>query len=297
MKFKKIVAVDYTGIEEFVGDKLKELCDEIVLYNDIPDSDDEIVKRMKDADCMLVSWNTKISEKVITSLSKLKYIGMCCTLYDEKSANVDVMTARRRNIYVIGVSHYGDKGVIEYIFSELIRLFKGTGTIMFRNEQIELEDIKLGIIGLGTVGNMVAEAADFFGMKIFYNNRHEKEHCKYTYLSKEQLLKQCDIISVHLPRNTVVLGEEEFKTMGGGKVLINTGLSPCFEEQAFFRWIDDKENFAIFDGVSATGDFRKKCSRYSNIIMTPVVTGFTKNARRRLAMKVVANITEFLNCN
>ena len=295
MKFNKIVSVDNTGIDEFVHDDLQSFCEELIMYKDFPKDEKEVVERAKNAEAILVSWNTPITANIIKRLPQLKYIGMCCSLYDESSSNVDIIQAKKQGIVVKGVMNYGDDGVVEYIFSELIRLFKGIGNIQFREEQIELKEIKLGIIGLGTVGNMVADTAKFFEMDVYYHNRRKREDTKYTYLSLKEILNSCDIISTHLPRNSVVMGEEEFKELGNGKILINTGLSPSFDEHAFEKWIKCKSNFAIFDGVSANESFREKYKDYSNIIMTSVVTGFTKNARKRLAHKAVDNLRLFLS--
>lgn len=295
MKFNKIVSVDNTGIDEFVHDQLQSFCDELIMYKDFPKDEEEILERAKNADAILVSWNTPITANIIKRLPTLKYIGMCCSLYDESSSNVDIVQAKKQGIVVKGVMNYGDDGVVEYIFSELIRLFKGIGESQFREEQIELKEIKLGVIGLGTVGKMVADTANFFEMDVSYHNRRKREDVIYNYLSLKEILNNCDIISTHLPRNSVVIGEEEFKELGNGKVLINTGLSPSFDEQAFEKWIQCKENFAIFDGVSANEGFRQKYKNHSNVIMTSVVTGFTKNARKRLANKAVDNLKSFLS--
>ncbi|QSX06526.1 dihydrofolate reductase [Sedimentibacter sp. zth1] len=291
MKFNKIVAVDYTGIDEFVHDELVSLCDELIMYDDFPTNENEIIKRCKDAECILVSWNTKITKNIIKNLPELKYIGMCCSLYDEQSANVDIKQARKQNIIVKGVINYGDNGVVEFIYSELIRLFKGLGEHQYKPEQIELEDINLGIIGLGTVGKMVADTGNFFNMNISYHSRNIK-NVDYKYFSMEKLLKNSDVISTHLPRNIVCLGKNEFELFGDGKVLINTGLCPSFEIEAFEKWIENKHNFAILDIVSLTDDLIEKYGQYNNIIISSKCTGFTKNARRRLAKKVINNIED-----
>lgn len=294
MKFKKIVSVDYTGIDEFVHEQLESLCEELVNYDDFPTSEDEIVTRAKDADVILVSWNTPITANIIKRLPSLKYIGMCCSLYDEKSSNVDIMQSKKQGIIVKGVKDYGDEGVVEYFYSELIRLFKGLGGVQFREEQIELGGIKLGVIGLGTVGKMVADAGKFFSMDIYYHNRNKREDVDYTYLPLDNLLKTCDVITTNLPRNTVVMGDKEFSSLGNGKVFVNTGLLPSFDLDAFDKWITNENNFAIFDSVSITEEFRAKYENYPNVITNKTVAGFTRNARKRLAHKVIDNLEDVL---
>lgn len=291
--FNKIVAVDYTGIEEFVLEELNQLGNEVVMYNDFPTSEEEIILRAKDADALLVSWNTKITKNIIDQLSGLKYIGMCCTLFDAKSANVDIISAQAKNIPVKGVKDYGDEGVVEFIYSELIQLIKGLGSVQYKEEQIELGGLKLGIIGMGTLGKMVADAGHFFGMEVMYYNRTKKD-VAYEYLELDQLLETCDIISMHLPRNAMVLNKEHFKLFGSNKILINTGLTPPFHTEDFISWLSN-DNFAIFDMVSLNAELKEMLSHHPNIITSNKVSGFTKNARKRLAHKVIDNLKEVLD--
>lgn len=294
MKFRKIVSIDYTGIDDFVHEKLKSLCDKLVIYNDFPKSEDEIIIRAKDADVILVSWNTPVTANIIKKLPSLKYIGMCCSLYDEKSSNVDIIQSKKQDIIVKGVKNYGDEGVVEYFYSELIRLFKGLGDVQFKDEQIELGGIKLGVIGLGTLGKMIADTGKFFSMDIYYHNRNRRDDVDYIYLPLDELLKTCDVITTHLPRNTIVMGEKEFSALGNGKVFVNTGLLPSFELHAFDKWIKTENNFAIFDADSITEEFIVKYKDYPNVIINKAVSGFTRNARKRLAHKVIANLEDVL---
>ena len=123
--FEKIVVVDSTGLNTWGVERLKELGKEVVFYTGIPETDEEIVNRIGDADCVLVSYNTQIRRNVIEACPNIKYIGMCCTLYSESSANVDIAAARERGITVLGIRDYGDEGVVEYVISELVRLLHG----------------------------------------------------------------------------------------------------------------------------------------------------------------------------
>ncbi len=84
MEFSKIVCIDKTGLESWAIKELKKYSIKpIEVFDDYPENDNEIINRIKDADCVLVSWNTQISKKVIENCKQLKYIGMCCSLYDE----------------------------------------------------------------------------------------------------------------------------------------------------------------------------------------------------------------------
>jgi lactate dehydrogenase-like 2-hydroxyacid dehydrogenase len=298
MKFNKIVCIDKTGLEPWAVEELKKYSKKpIEVFDDYPQNDNEIIQRIKDADCVLVSWNTQIGKEVIERCNQVKYIGMCCSLYDENSANVDIKTARVNNIEVRGVRDYGDEGVVEFIISELIRLLKGLGEYQWRNEPVELMQRKIGIIGMGTTGRMLAKRASAFGMKVYYFSRNRKldiEKEGIDYLSLNELLKRTEIISIHLPKNTMILEKNEFSLFGNGKILINTSLGTPFQVPAFLEWIQRKENFAIYDEDGA-GSYKKEFEKYPNIILSKKVAGWTKEARQRLSSKVLQNIEEFLN--
>ncbi|MEG0249353.1 MAG: NAD(P)-dependent oxidoreductase [Peptostreptococcus sp.] len=298
MKFKKIVCVDNTGLENWAIKKLgKYSAEDVEIFKDYPENDDEIIKRIKGADCVLVSWNTQISKRVIEESKDLKYIGMCCSLYDESSANVDIVAARQNSIEVRGIRDYGDEGLVEFIVSELIRLLKGLGNQQWKNEAVELTQRKVGIIGMGTTGKMLARMLSDFGMDVYYFNRSRKsdiENEGIKYLPLSELLQTVEIISTHLPKNTVLLGKDEFDLFGEGKILINTSLGVPFEVGAFLEWIKGKENYAIFDG-DGSGANKEKFEEFSNIIISEKVAGWTKEARERLSNKVLKNIQDILD--
>ncbi|HWR19827.1 MAG TPA: NAD(P)-dependent oxidoreductase [Clostridia bacterium] len=294
MRFHKIVAVDQTGISEFSETALSAMCDTLVMYQNDPSSQTELIARVKDADAVLLSWRTHLSKEVLSSLPKLRYIGLCCTLYEGPRSNVDTLAAKELGIIVKGVSDYGDNGVVEFLFSELIRLMSGSGDVRFAPEAIELEGLKLGILGLGTVGRMVADMGKAFHMDVRYYSRKRHEEAPYPFMELEELLRSSDIISAHLPRNVVLLGREQFAKMGQGKVLMNTGLQPCYENESFWEWIAMPDNYAIFDAGAVAPNQREQYLTCPNIIMGRQAVGFTRNARRRLAERVVLNVKEAL---
>jgi phosphoglycerate dehydrogenase-like enzyme len=81
MIFQKITIIDSCGLTSPVLDQITQLSNEpIVIHNDDPADDAEILRRMADSDCILVSWRTKVNAEVIEASPKLKYIGMCCSL-------------------------------------------------------------------------------------------------------------------------------------------------------------------------------------------------------------------------
>ena len=296
IKFKQIVIVDYTGLQEFALDKLQAISEQrIIAHNDIPKDDAEIINRIQHADCVFVSWNTRINANVLSQCHNLKYIGMCCSLIDFDSANVDVRYAMGKGITVKGVRDYGDEGVGEFIITELIQLLKGLGKHQWREEPVELTNKKIGIIGIGTTGRLTAHRLQAFGAKTYYYSRSRKRDAEkegIEYMPLNELLYHCDIISFHLPRGTKILCAEHFKTLGNDKILINTSLGLCFEKEDFKEWVDTKGNYAIFD-IVAFGEHKAELSKANNIIYSEATSGWTKEAKERLSHKVLENLQEY----
>jgi lactate dehydrogenase-like 2-hydroxyacid dehydrogenase len=298
MTFKKISIIDNCRLTSPEIEKISMLSQETIsIYNDFPETEKEIINRIGDSDCVLVSWQTKINAHILKASTSLKFIGMCCSLYDESSANVDIAEARKLGIEVKGVKDYGDEGTVEFIFAQLIYLLKGLGKHKWKSEAEELTNKSIGIIGLGTLGKMVAKTASYFGMKVFYFNRNRKYELEkegLTYLPLDELIGSCDIVTTHLPKNTILLTEQEFQYKKNNSILINTSLGLTFEKEAFVKWINNnKTSFAIFD-ADGVGDFGSEFLKYDNIILSEQLAGFTSEAKKRLSEKVVNNLTNYL---
>ncbi len=299
MTFQKITIIDSCGLTGPVLEQIALLSEEpIIIYNDDPDNDDEILTRIADSDCVLVSWRTTVNAEVIKAAPTLKYIGMCCSLYDEKAANVDIVQARKQGIVVKGVRDYGDDGTLEFIFAELIYLMKGMGSCRWQSESRELRGKTMGIIGMGTLGTMVARTARQFGMTVFYFSRSRKPDLEaegFGFLPLGDLISTCDVISTHLPKNSNVLGETEFRNKKRNSILVNTSIGLTFNKNAFVNWIaNDSTSFAIFDRV-AVGEHFDEFSKFPNVILSGQSSGFTLEAKSRLSEKVLENMRSFLS--
>ena len=224
----------------------------------------------------------------------VKYIGMCCSLYSPESANVDILYAESRGISVTGIRDYGDEGVVEYVVSELVRLLHGFGQPSWEELPREITGLKVGVVGLGKSGGMIADAMKFFGASISYFARSPKawaEEKGYIFRSLEEVLTESDVIFCCLNKNTVLLHEEQFKVMGNRKILFNTGLSPAWDEKPFLEWLTG-DNLCYCDTVGALGG--EHLLGHEKIRCMKVSTGRTRQAFDRLSEKVLANIENYL---
>jgi phosphoglycerate dehydrogenase-like enzyme len=295
--FEQIVCLDKTGLTPEGVQALQSFSKAQVRQHSTPPATDiEIIKRIDDADCVLVSWDTEVSEQVLRASRRLVYVGMCCSLYDEHSANVDIFAASELGITVRGIRDYGDEGLVEFIVAQLIFLFKGLGQHQWGPEPEELAGKKLGIIGLGKTGQMLAGTAAHFGMQVRYYSRTRKielESNTLGYSELPDLLPWADVISIHVPKNTLVLAPENFSMMRPGTVLVNTSLGPTFRVDSFLDWVGKGKNYAILD-ADGVGRYREQFLQHDRIIFSDKAVGWTAQARERLTRKVLSNIRDYL---
>lgn len=292
--FKKLVAIEPVSLIPSAEKALYRHAEEVVLYNDIPSSDEEIATRIGDADAVLLSYTSRLERPALEKCPNVRYIGMCCSLYSPESANVDIRHAESRGITVTGIRDYGDEGVVEYAVSELVRLLHGFGQEPWDGMAREITGLKVGIVGLGKSGGMIADAMKFFGADISYFARSEKEHAKakgYTFRPLEELLQESEVVFCCLNKNTVLLHENEFKALGNGKILFNTGLSPAWDETPMLEWLEG-DNLLYCDTVGALGG--EHLLKHPKIRCMQVSTGRTRQAFDRLSEKVLANIEAYL---
>ena len=299
--FKKLVGIEPLELIPSANKKLESYAETLILHEDQPESAEEIVKRIGDADGVLVSHRSTIGKDILEQCPNIKYIGMCCSLYSPESANVDIHYANARGIEVKGVRDYGDEGVVEYVVSELVRCLHGFGTTPdgqprqpWSGIPREITGLKAGIVGLGKSGGMIADALHFFGAEISYFARSEKEWAKdkgYQFLPLKEVMAKNEVVITCLNKNTVLLHEAEFEAFGNGKILFNTGLSPSWDVEPFEKWLQNKDNAMYSDTLIALGE--KRFLDYPNVNCLHVSSGRTQQAFRRLSGKVLANLDAY----
>jgi len=299
--FKKLVGIEPLGLIPSANKTLESLTNSLVLHTDMPATADAIVERIGDADGVLLSYTTTLTKEILERCPNIKYIGMCCSLYTPESANVDINYANSRGITVTGIRDYGDEGVVEYVISELVRCLHGYGNkpdgsprTPWNGLPREITGLKVGIIGLGKSGGMIADALRFLGAQITYFSRSEKQEAKskgYVFLPLDDLLETNDVVIACLNKNTVLLHEAQFDKLGNHKILFNTGLSPAWDADPLKKWLSTGENVLYCDTLGALGD--QELLKNPNVNCVKVSSGRTQQAFVRLSEKVLANITAY----
>lgn len=291
--FEKLVAIEPVSLIPSAEQELSRYAKEVVLFEDIPAGNDEIVRRIGDADAVLLSYTSRIDKDVLSRCPNIRYIGMCCSLYSEESANVDIAFARTKGIRVLGIRDYGDRGVVEYVLHELTGLLHGFGLPMLHDEPVEITGLKVGIVGLGVSGKMIADALQFLGADISYYSRTRKpdaEASGMTYKQLAQLLADSEVVFTCLNKNVLLLGKEEFAQLGDHKVLFNTSIGPGFDSAALEDWLTLPGTHFFCDTRAAAGPVGEEFFARENVHCANVSAGRTKQAFVLLSQKVLANL-------
>ena len=295
--FKKLVIIETINILDMHIEKLNDIAKEVIYYKDLPANDDEIIKRIGDADAVLLSYTSSINKYVLENCRNIKYIGMCCSLYNPESANVDILTANKLGITVTGVRDYGDEGVAEYVIHELVEFLQGYRGFKWDNIGHEITNLKCGVVGLGTSGTLIAKTLKFFKADVSYYSRTRKPDLEneygFTYKDLNTLCTESEAIFLALNKNVLLLQKEQFDLMKGKRILFNTSIGPGFNVEALKEWLKDDNHFFFGDTLATIGN-----TELWNLPNTFTINrssgGRTYQAFVRLGEKVLNNIYNYL---
>lgn len=161
----------------------------------------------------------------------------------------------------------------------------------FQNGITELRDCHVGIVGMGAIGLATAKLLGAFGCRVSYWNRKPKPECALPYLTKEELLRQCDIISLHVavtPETTNFISDETLNMMKPGSILINTARGEIVDQEALCRAIvSGKLGGAGLDTLSpepvtAENPLLHLPEAYRDrVVLSPHIGGITEGSFRR----------------
>lgn len=297
--FNKIVIVEPVLLTKEGVEELKKYCKEFIYYDTDTVNDEYTISRIGDADCILVSYKTVINSNIINNCKNLKYIAMCCSFYGKQYSKVDIYTVEEKGISFSHLKGHGDNGVVEFTISQVINLIHGFGNKAWKDEQLDLTDIKVGILGLGDIGSRIAKTFQLLGSDVYYYSRTRKENEEKNgikYLELKELLSTVDIISINLNRNVCLIGEENLDIYGDGKIIVNTSIGYCYEIESLKKWLQNKNNYYICDKPTVNDDI-KEILNYENVIYTDMITGDTKQCYKRATKQIISNIENYLNEN
>ena len=297
-RFRKLVEAGPIGLQPWAEEKLGRYASEIIRFDTLPESEDELVSRIGDADAVLVRTQPAVPASVLSRCSSLRYVGMCCSLYSKESANVDIDYAEKHGITVYGIRDYGDKGVTEFVVYALVRILHGYDWPMWRKRPKEITGLRIGFVGFGTSGQMTARLLKAMGAEISYYARSAKEDCEREgmhYMPLHRLLEQSDVVITCLNKGVILLHEEEFRHLGNGKIMINTSIGPAADMPALKDWILNDCNTFVADTAGAVGEIYQEIKDRRNVLCPDVSAGMTEEAYDLMSQKVLDNIEKALS--
>ncbi len=270
----------------------------------------QVISRIKDA--QIVVTNKVVIDKNIIDNSNLKFIQVTATGMN----NIDIPYAKQNNIIVKNVAGYSTNSVVQTAFAFI---FKFIQDIEYLNSYAktkwcnsdsfthiipfgELANKKVGIIGLGTIGKQVANIANEFGAEVYYySTSHKNNNNKYTQLSLEELLKTCDIISIHAPLNentANLLNKENLVYLKEKTILLNLGRGGIVNENDIALLLDQKEIYFATDvttiePIGCENPLLKVVNK-NRLILTPHIAWASIEARKTLIQMVYENLNDFI---
>lgn len=291
--FKKIVVVEPVFMQKEGETELRKYSNELIVYNTYVSDKNETIERIGDADCIIVSKNTMIDKETIEKCSNLKHIALCCSFYGKEFAKVDIDTAEKREITYSYLADYGDNGTVEYVVAQTINLIHGFYGKRLKSDAYDLRGIKIGILGLGSLGTKISRVFRSLNSEVYYYSRTKKENIEkelnIKYLELEELLKTVDVISINVNRDVCLIGGDNLKKYGNGKAIINTAIGRCYEINSLKEWLQNKDNYYICDELTINDDI-KEILNYDNVIYNDIYSGVTKQCLEEATKQIIENI-------
>lgn len=311
----RILAND--GIDP-IGKELLEKAGFVVDTVHIPQA--ELAEGLKNYDGVTVRSATKLRQDLLDACPNIRLIGRGGVGMD----NIDVDYARGKGIAVVNTPAASSLSVAELVFAHLftgIRFLQDAnrkmpveGDTRFNDlkkayaKGIELRGKKIGIIGFGRIGRETAKVALGLGMEVLAYDLFEvpseleiqlagniRVTCPIKALSVDQLIKESDFISLHVPfSEKPVLGKEEFSQMKDGVGIVNCSRGGTIDEDALVEALNSgKVAFAGLDVFDNEPTPRRALLDHPKVSLTPHIGASTNEAQERIGTELANLIIDF----
>ncbi len=304
----KIVFLEPLGLKvqqiETACEGLKKAGHEVVVYPDRNENPDELKRRAEDAE-VIVESNIPLRKDFLDACPNLKMLSIAFTGLD----HIDMDECHRRGIVVKNAAGYSTEAVAELAIALMIDLYRK----VLENDAItrqcnrkgimpgrEIGGKTVGIVGMGNIGQRVAQLANAFGCKVLAWNRTTKHIDGVTFVDKETLLKESDIVTLHIALNADTrdfITEKEFALMKPDTILINTARGPVVNETALANALKQGKIAAAATDVYGTEPPLKPENPLfgvPNLIMLPHIGFATEEAFILRLGIVVKNVELFV---
>src|SRR6195256_6253726 len=316
---KKPLVVVTRKLPDSVETRMRELFDTRLNLDDKPMSQAELAEAAKVADVLVPTVTDRIDASVLShSGEKLKLIANFGNGVD----NIDVATALQRGITVTNTPGVLTEDTADMTMALILavprRLAEGS-TVLTSDKDWSgwtptwmlghrIWGKRLGIIGMGRIGQAVARRARAFGLQIHYPNRRRvpakiEEELTATYWeSLDQMLVRMDIISIncpHTPATYHLLSARRLKLVRPEAYIVNTARGEVIDENALARMIGAGEiagaGLDVFERAPAVNPKLVKLAQNSKVVLLPHMGSATIEGRVDMGEKVIVNIKTFLD--
>ncbi|MFB3903990.1 MAG: D-2-hydroxyacid dehydrogenase [Acidobacteriota bacterium] len=285
---------------------------ELTVYDRTPS--ELVVARAADADVLIVN-KTPVPAAALERLAgRVRHIAVVATGYDI----VDVQAARRLGISVSNVPEYGTASVAQLVFALLLELCHRVGDhdrsvkagdwsscpdfCYWNQPLVELDGLRLGIVGFGRIGRRVGEIAHAFGMSVAAFDATPgpgPAYSPFEYVGLDDLFRKSDVVSLHCPltpSSLRLVNRARLELMKPGSLLVNTSRGKLIDQAD----LADALRRGRIAGAALDVVWDEPISpdnpllQAPNCLITPHMAWATLAARRRLMSTAAGNIEAFL---
>lgn len=278
---------------------------------------EQVVARAANAEVVLTN-KTVLTQEIIESLPKLRYIGVLATGYNV----VDLDAARRHGVVVTNIPAYSTASVAQLVMAHLLNIANGvadyaqavtdgawqrsTDFCFYRQPQMELCGKTMGIVGVGNIGRAVARVASALGMRVVAFSSKKSSELSESGIEKaeslETLFRESDVVSLHCPLTNEthhIINRHSLSWMKPTAILINTGRGPLVDEEALAEALREDRLYAAGLDVLTQEPPRQGSPLIGapRCFITPHIAWATPEARQRLLSIALQNVQAFLDGN
>ncbi|MCO4053499.1 MAG: D-glycerate dehydrogenase [Bosea sp.] len=315
---KKPLVVVTRKLPEVVETRMRELFDARLNLDDAPMSREALIEAVRTADVLVPTVTDEITADIIAEAGeRLKLIANFGNGFD----NIDVPAAAARGIDVTNTPGVLTEDTADMTMALIMavarRIPEGARLVPDDKWQgwsptwmlgTRITGKRLGIIGMGRIGQAVARRARAFGLSIHYHNRRRvdpriEEELDATYWdSLDQMLARMDIVTVHCPHTPGtyhLLSARRLKIMKPDAILVNTARGEIVDEVALTKMLDAGElagaGLDVFEHEPAVNPRLLKLARAHRVVLLPHMGSATHEGRIEMGEKVIVNIRALMD--
>ena len=313
MPTKRLSVVVTRRLPDVVETRLKELFNVTLRDDDTPMSKSELMEAVETADVLVPTITDQIDAGLLAHAGKqLRLIAN----YGSGVDHIDVETARQRGVLVSNTPGVSADDTADMAMALLLAVTRRIPEGLARMKAgdwagwaptallgTRVHGKRLGILGMGQIGQAVARRAQAFGMQIHYHNRRklrdeiEERYDATWWESLDQMVARMDVISIccpHTPSTFHLMNARRLKLLKPDAVIVNTSRGEVIDENALARMLEAGEiGGAGLDVFEHGSQINAKLRELPNVVLSPHMGSATHEGRVEMGEKVIINIKTY----